>query len=62
VHGAVGVASRPGSPSAGRIFIDLADNPPFDHEHAVFGQVINGLDVVDRLLEGDIIERIDIIP
>jgi hypothetical protein len=28
----------------------------------VFAQVLNGIDIVDRILEGDVIERIEIVP
>ena len=43
-------------------FIDLVDNPPFDHEHTVFGQVVNGVEVIDQIVEGDVIESVDILP
>jgi cyclophilin family peptidyl-prolyl cis-trans isomerase len=39
----------------------LVDNPRLDHEYTVFGHVLTGMDVVDAILEGDVIERIDII-
>jgi cyclophilin family peptidyl-prolyl cis-trans isomerase/HEAT repeat protein len=55
VRGAVGVNDESG------FFIDLVDNPQFDHQFAVFAQLLSGLDVVDALLEGDIIERVDIL-
>jgi cyclophilin family peptidyl-prolyl cis-trans isomerase len=55
VRGAVGVNDESG------FFIDLADNPQFDHQFTVFAQLLNGMDVVDALLEGDIIERVDIL-
>ena len=60
VRGAVGLASD--GENAGAIFIDLVDNPEFDHRHTVFGQLLNGIDVVDLLLEGDVIESIEILP
>jgi cyclophilin family peptidyl-prolyl cis-trans isomerase len=41
--------------------VDLVDNPQFDHQFTVFAQLLNGMDVVDALLEGDIIERVDIL-
>lgn len=62
VHGAVGLSALGHAPAAGRLFIDLVDNPRFDHEHAVFGQVLNGLDIVDRLVEGDVIDHVAILP
>jgi cyclophilin family peptidyl-prolyl cis-trans isomerase len=45
-----------------QFFVDLVDNPRFDHEYTVFAQMLNGADVVDRILEGDTIERIEILP
>ena len=58
VRGAVGISTRGRDTGDAQIFIDLVDNPRFDHEYTVFAQVLNGLDVVDRILEGDTIERI----
>jgi cyclophilin family peptidyl-prolyl cis-trans isomerase/HEAT repeat protein len=62
VRGAVGISTRGRDTGDAQIFVDLVDNPRLDHEYTVFAQVLNGIDVVDRILEGDIIERIDIIP
>lgn len=62
VRGAVGISTRGRDTGDAQIFIDLVDNPRFDHEYTVFAQVLNGSDVVDRILEGDVIERIEIIP
>jgi cyclophilin family peptidyl-prolyl cis-trans isomerase/HEAT repeat protein len=55
VRGAVGMNDESG------FFVDLVDNPQFDHQFTVFAQLLNGMDVVDALLEGDIIERVDIL-
>ena len=32
------------------------------HDYTVFAQVLNGIEVVDQILEGDIIDRIEIVP
>jgi peptidyl-prolyl cis-trans isomerase B (cyclophilin B) len=45
-----------------QFFVDLVDNPRFDHEYTVFAQVLNGAEVIDELLEGDVIESIVITP
>ena len=37
-------------------------DPRFDHQYTVFAQILNGGDVVDQLLEGDVIESILIDP
>jgi len=62
VRGAVGISTRGRDTGDAQIFIDLVDNPRLDHTYTVFAQVLNGIDVVDRILEGDVIERIEIIP
>ncbi len=62
VRGGVGISTRGRDTGDAQIFIDLADNPRLDHAYTVFAQVLNGIDVVDRILEGDIIETIQILP
>lgn len=62
VRGALGISTRGRDTGDGQIFIDLVDNPRYDHTYTVFAQVLNGLDVVDRILEGDVIDRIEILP
>jgi cyclophilin family peptidyl-prolyl cis-trans isomerase len=62
VRGAVGIATRGRDTGDARFFINLIDNPQFDHRLTVFAQVLSGVDVLDRVLEGDVIERIEIIP
>jgi cyclophilin family peptidyl-prolyl cis-trans isomerase/HEAT repeat protein len=62
VRGAVGISTRGRDTGDAQIFIDLVDNPRLDREYTVFAQVLNGMDVVDRILEGDVIEKIEILP
>jgi peptidyl-prolyl cis-trans isomerase B (cyclophilin B) len=60
VRGVVGL-SMPDT-NDGQFYVNLVDNPRFDHEYTVFAQILNGADVVDELLEGDVIESITIVP
>src|SRR5262245_18800757 len=60
VRGVVGLA-MPDTNDA-QFFVDLVDNPRFDHQYPVFAQILNGIDIVDQLLEGDVIESISIVP
>jgi peptidyl-prolyl cis-trans isomerase B (cyclophilin B) len=60
VRGVLGL-SMPDTNDA-QFFVDLVDNPRFDHQYTVFAQILNGADVVDQLLEGDVIESITITP
>jgi cyclophilin family peptidyl-prolyl cis-trans isomerase/HEAT repeat protein len=62
VRGAVGISTRGRDTGDAQIFLDLVDNPRLDHEYTVFAQVLNGIDIVDRILEGDVIEKIEIVP
>jgi cyclophilin family peptidyl-prolyl cis-trans isomerase len=62
VRGAVGISARGRDTGDAQVFVDLIDNPRFDHEYTVFAQVLNGMEIVDRILEGDVIEKIEILP
>jgi cyclophilin family peptidyl-prolyl cis-trans isomerase len=62
VRGAVGVSTRGRDTGDAQMFVDLVDNPRLDHEYTVFAQVLNGIEIVDQVLEGDVIERVEIIP
>ncbi len=46
--------------SGSQFYITLADVPSLDGQYSVFGQVVEGLDVVDKIAVGDKIQRIDI--
>jgi peptidyl-prolyl cis-trans isomerase B (cyclophilin B) len=60
VRGVVGLA-MPDTNDA-QFFVNLVDNPRFDHQYTVFAQILNGAEIVDQLLEGDVIESITIVP
>ena len=62
VRGALGMATHGRDTGDGEIFFDLVDNPSFDHELTVFAQVLNGMDILEQLAEGDVIESIEILP
>ena len=61
VRGAIGISTRGRDTGDAQIFIDLVDSPGLDHEFTVFAQVLNGLDRIDKILEGDVIERVEIL-
>ena len=60
VRGAVGISTRGRDTGDAQIFVNLVDNPRLDHNYTVFAQVTNGMDVVDTVLEGDMIEKVEI--
>jgi peptidyl-prolyl cis-trans isomerase B (cyclophilin B) len=59
--GAVAVA-HPGSGAKAdsQIFVTLADRPDLNGKYAVFGRVISGQDVPDRLQWGDVIRKMSV--
>jgi cyclophilin family peptidyl-prolyl cis-trans isomerase len=61
VRGAVGISTRARDTGDAQIFVDLVDYPGLDHLYTVFAQVLSGMDVVDRVLEGDVIEKVEIL-
>jgi cyclophilin family peptidyl-prolyl cis-trans isomerase len=61
VRGSLAVLG-PTDAAAPDFFFDIVDAPQLDHVYAVFGQVLNGIDLLDQIAEGDLIESIEILP
>jgi len=57
----VGVSTRGRDTGDAQIFVNLIDSPRLDHIYTVFGTVVAGMDVVDSILEGDVIERVELV-
>jgi cyclophilin family peptidyl-prolyl cis-trans isomerase len=60
-RGTLGISTRGRDTGDAQIFINLVDNPRLDHNYTVFADVTAGLDVVDAIVEGDVIERVDVL-
>jgi cyclophilin family peptidyl-prolyl cis-trans isomerase len=60
-RGSVGISTRGRDTGDAQIFVDLVDLPQLDHNYTVFAEVVAGMDVVDQVLEGDVIERVDVV-
>jgi cyclophilin family peptidyl-prolyl cis-trans isomerase len=60
VRGTVGVSTRGRDTGDGQIFINLVDNYRLDHDYTIMAEVVEGMDVVDRLLEGAVIARTEV--
>ncbi len=61
VRGAASISTRGRDTGDAQIWFNLVDNPRLDHDYTVFGRVSAGADVLDRILECDIIERVTIL-
>ena len=61
LRGTVGISTRGRDTGDAQIFVNLVDSPRLDHLYTVFGTVVAGMDVVDGILEGDVIERVEVV-
>ena len=61
LRGSVGMALDWPDTGGSQFFITHSPQPHLDGGYTIFGQVIEGMDVVNRIARGDRIERIEII-
>jgi cyclophilin family peptidyl-prolyl cis-trans isomerase/HEAT repeat protein len=59
-RGAVGMALSGKDTGGSQFFITHSPQPHLDGGYTVFGQVISGMEVVDRISRGDVIRRVEI--
>ena len=59
VRGTIGMSTRGHDTGDAQWFINLRDNLRLGPDYTVFAEVIEGMDVVDGILEGDVIARIE---
>jgi cyclophilin family peptidyl-prolyl cis-trans isomerase len=57
-RGTVGLSTRGRDTGDAQMYLNLVDNVRLDHEYTVFAEVVSGMDVVDRILEGATIRSI----
>jgi peptidyl-prolyl cis-trans isomerase B (cyclophilin B) len=60
VTGALSMANSGPNTNGCQFFITYAPQPHLDGKHSVFGQLIEGMDVLERLEQGDVMIRIAI--
>ena len=58
LRGTVGMALSWNDTGGSQFFITHSPQPHLDSRYTVFGHVVNGMDVVDRLQVGDVIEQV----
>jgi len=61
LRGTLGISTRGHDTGDGQIFVNLIDNYRLDHQYTVFARITSGMDVVDRVQEGDVMETIQIV-
>lgn len=60
-RGTVGVSTRGRDTGDAQFFVNLLDNPRLDRDYTVFAEVVSGMDVVDAVVEGDVMDRVEIL-
>lgn len=58
LRGSVGMALSGKDTGGSQFFITHSPQPHLDAKYTVFGRVVNGMDVVDRIQAGDVIQRV----
>jgi cyclophilin family peptidyl-prolyl cis-trans isomerase/HEAT repeat protein len=58
VRGTVGMALSGKDTGGSQFYITHSPQPHLDGKYTAFGHVVNGMDVVDRIQQGDVIQRI----
>lgn len=62
VRGTVGMSTRGHDTGDAQWFFNLRENRRLDRDYTLFAEVVEGIDVVDGILEGDVIARMDVLP
>ena len=60
-RGTLGMSTRGHDTGDAQWFVNLRDNARLDRDYTVWGEIVAGIDVVDGVLEGDIINRIRVL-
>jgi cyclophilin family peptidyl-prolyl cis-trans isomerase len=60
-RGTIGISTRGRDTGDGQIYFNLVDNVRLDRDYTVLARTRTGLDVMDRILEGDVIESVAIV-
>lgn len=59
-RGSVGISTRGRDTGDAQIFVDLTDQARLDHSYTVVADLVEGMEVVDGILEGDVMERVEV--
>jgi cyclophilin family peptidyl-prolyl cis-trans isomerase len=61
VRGTVGMSTRGHDTGDAQWFVNLRENLWLNAEYTVFGEIIEGIETADGVLEGDVIQRIEVV-
>lgn len=58
IRGSLGISTRGRDTGDGQIYFNLVDNVRLDFDYTVFANTVQGMAVMDRIQEGDVIESV----
>ncbi|HXV85993.1 MAG TPA: peptidylprolyl isomerase, partial [Gemmatimonadales bacterium] len=58
LRGTVGISTRGRDTADNQIFVNLVDNVRLDYNYTIIGEVVEGMEVVEGIMEGDVVERV----
>ncbi len=61
LRGTVGISTRGHDTGDAQFFVNLVDNKRLDHDYTVFGEVVTGMSVVDKIRAGDVMARVEVV-
>jgi cyclophilin family peptidyl-prolyl cis-trans isomerase len=61
-RGTVGLSTRGRDTGDGQIYVNLVDNVRLNHDYTILARVTGGMEVVDAVREGDVIQRAEVVP
>jgi cyclophilin family peptidyl-prolyl cis-trans isomerase len=59
-RGTFGISTRGRDTGDAQLFVNLVDNARLDYDYTVWARVVRGMDVLDRIGEGDVIRRLEL--
>ena len=60
-RGTLGISTRGRDTGDAQIFVNLIDNFRLDHDYTVFGEVVEGMDVVARIGAGAVMRKVEVV-
>ena len=60
-RGSLGISTRGRDTGDGQIYVNLVDNFRLDHDYTVFARVTSGIELIDRVQEGDGMQSVEIV-
>jgi cyclophilin family peptidyl-prolyl cis-trans isomerase len=61
LRGTIGTSTRGRDTGDAQIYVNLVDSPRLDHDYTIFAEVTRGMDVVDGILEGAVMQKVELI-